>query len=304
MNKKLILLPLAILVVGCATGKNGGGQRVDPTIVSTSYDFTKPIDIAAQSKPVWVLPVINKGWIPARVDPRTGDWISGHYQATIVQDGYWATQEEAELSGRPYIVAGESSPVVPTPVEEGPGQQGGGIAELDIATMQKRIDELEARQKALPEAGTSSSDQMAALSVQMQQLSREVPAGYTTTAVPANQRLDGYAPSSNMQVQGSYPTQNSSMASSPPNIQFSSSSSVNAPVQQGSTIVLPPMPAGTHYEIPSNPNMPNPLSVTYLEGNQVQLDYMGKQNRIQLDNPNDRVQVSIPHTVNLDSPRY
>ncbi|MFH1066314.1 MAG: hypothetical protein V1746_00180 [bacterium] len=302
MSKKLILLSLAILMVGCVTGNNrNGGQRVDPTIVSTSYDFTKPIDIAAQSKPVWILPVINKGWIPARVDPKTGDWISGHYQATIVQDGYWATQEEAELSGRPYIVAGESSPVVPTPMTEGPTQQAGGAAELDITTMQKRIDELEARQNALPQTGTST-DQMAALSVQMQQLAREVPAGYTTTAVPANQRLDGY--SGNMQVEGSsYPAQNPAMASSQPNARSYSSSATPVPTQQGSTIVLPPMPAGTHYEIPSNPNMPNPLSVTYLEGNQVQLSYMGKQSRIQLDNPNDRVQVAIPRTVNLDGAR-
>lgn len=290
MKKKVkILLALPLLLLPLS-GCESQPVRIDPTVVSTSYDYTKPADIAAQSKPVWVLPIINKGWIPARIDPRTGDWISGHYQATIVQDGYWATQEEAELSGRPYILAGDSTPIIPTPVSDGAANKGGGGAELQLATMNKRMDSLEAKSNSQP---SYDPDQLAALSAQMQALSQEVPATYGSVA-SGNQNTSGYSP--NVFVEGtSVMNQDRTMVPS--------SGMVGPAAFPGKapSVILPPMPAGTIYEIPSNPQLPQKMIVHYLENNQVEIDYMGKRTKIQLDGRKPS-KVKMKRTVNLDEP--
>lgn len=293
MNKKLLILFsfTALFIISCG----GKATRVDPTVVSTSYDYTKPADISNQSKPVWVLPIINKGWIPARVDPKTGDWISGHYQATIVQDGYWATQEEAELSGRPYIIAGESSPIIPTPVTQGATATGGGGGELDIAVMQKRIDKIDRAQQAFPTA--ANEEKFAELSAQIQGIAQNVPSHYQTTT-PANQNMKGFEGGITVQGSPSLPNPQDptlSMGMDRPNTPYFSP-------YNGSTIILPPMPAGTIYEIPSNQQLPNKLTVHYLQNNQVELEYMGKKKQIQLNNPTSRMQLDAPRTVNLDEP--
>lgn len=297
MNKKgvIILLLAGFFVASCASNKDRP-LRVDPTVISTSYDYTKPVDIAAQSRPVWILPVINKGWIPARVDPKTGDWVSGHYQATIVQDGYWATQEEAELSGRPYIVAGDSSPIIPTPVASGPNSGNSGAGELDLVNMRQRINNLEARQNELASQSSGDPDKMAEIAAELQGLIDHIPANHHTTTYPVNQNTEGY--SNNVIIQGSAPG-----AVDPSAAQVNTQPGpVFFPPSHTPTIVLPPMPAGTNYEIPSNTHLPNKLSVRYLKNNQVEIDYMGKKDLLQLDQANARVQLDTSRVVNLDEP--
>ena len=186
----LLALGPLVLLSGCAVPQ--AKPIIDPTIVSTSYDYTKPADIAAQSKPVWILPVINKGWVPAHIDPRTGDWLSGHYQATIVQDGYWATQEEAELAGRPYIVAGDSSPIIPRPVTDGPTRLGTGSPEVDLTALQNKVRELEQKQRGPMEINQQSPDKLAALSAQVQAMAIDIPNGGQSMATPAGQLTTGY----------------------------------------------------------------------------------------------------------------
>ncbi|MFZ5807246.1 MAG: hypothetical protein ACOY3I_08585 [Verrucomicrobiota bacterium] len=284
-HRIIVLLAMPFLLAGCGSTQP---VRVDPTVVSTSYDYTKPADIAAQSRPVWVLPIINKGWIPARVDPRSGDWVSGHYQATIVQDGYWATQEEAELSGRPYILAGDSTPIIPAPVGDGPTAKGGGGAELQMATMQKRIDHLETKNNNQPNA---DPDQLAALSAQVQSLSQNVPATYGSVS-SGEQNVAGYAP--NVFVSGTQvPMQDRSAVPS--------ATGRGAPAFQGKapSVILPPMPAGTVYEIPSNPQLPQKMVVHYLEDNQVEIDYMGRRTKVDLERSGSS-KVETQRTINLD----
>jgi hypothetical protein len=138
------LLLLVFLLPACTTPP----VKVDPTLLHSSYDYTRPAEIADQSKPVWVLPLINQGWVPAKVDPKTGDWISGHYTASVIQDGHWATLEEAELAGRPYVIAGEGKPVVPIPTApSGPAQEVPATSitggELDVAALDRRVSALE-----------------------------------------------------------------------------------------------------------------------------------------------------------------
>ncbi len=265
-------LSLLVFVVGCSGGRK---VQVDPTVVATSYDYTKPADISAQSKPVWVLPIINKGWIPARVDPDTGDWVSGHYQATIIQDGYWATQEEAELSGRPYILAGDSVPVVPPPVPGGP-RQGGGGDELNIATMQQKIDKLEKKQDSMNNA-EADQDKLAAISTQIQSLAENAPANTDTQSYATRQRTDQYSSDKevNGYATGDKPTVTVDGAGSP-------------------TLTLPSMPVGSTYEIPKSGYLQDKLTVFYLNKLEVQVNYMGHEYLVRLNNPTDRVRVTLP----------
>lgn len=121
---------LPLIICGCASAK--------PTVkAQNSYDYTKPQDIADRGKPVWVLPSINYGWQPAHVNAQ-GQWIGGHYTATVMSEGYWATQEEAQMAGKPFLVAGKGKPVVPqTPAS------GTGGAELEVSQLQSRVEKLE-----------------------------------------------------------------------------------------------------------------------------------------------------------------
>jgi hypothetical protein len=117
---------------------------IDPAaVVQKNYNYTSPVDIDRQSKPVWILPMMTQGWVPARIDSQTGDWVGGHYQATIIQEGHWATLEEAEQSGRPYVRSGEGQPVIPP--QSSPGSSQGG-AELEMAHMESRIRQVEEAQ--------------------------------------------------------------------------------------------------------------------------------------------------------------
>ena len=132
-------------LIGC-TSTNPEPVRIDPAaVVQGNYDYSPPADIDRQSKPVWILPMMTQGWIPAKIDSQTGDWVGGHYQATIIQEGHWATLEEAEQSGRPYVRSGEGQPIIP-PLSA-PGSSQGG-AELDLANLESRVSQVEGGQAA------------------------------------------------------------------------------------------------------------------------------------------------------------
>ncbi len=131
-------------LAGCAGGRPPA-MVVDPATVTQSYDYTKPVEAAGKSRPVYVLPNVSYGWMPAKVDEQN-QWIGGHYVATVVEPGHWATLEEAEISGRPYVFAGGGKPIVPV-LERSPGPTGNGAAEIDISQMAGQIAEI---QKQLP----------------------------------------------------------------------------------------------------------------------------------------------------------
>ena len=141
----------SLLLPSCATPRLGeDGEiltreereaiRVGENMVQTSYDYSRPGSIAPDSKPVWILPAINSGWKPARVDRKTGEWIGGHYSATVVEEGKWATLEEAELSGKPYILPGQTRPVIPTPLKD---QSASSSGELNATTLEQKMARLE-----------------------------------------------------------------------------------------------------------------------------------------------------------------
>src|SRR5437868_14335404 len=80
-TKPVQLLVGLIVLSGCSSQVP---VKVEPTLMSSSVDFTSPATVAGNSAPVYVLPVINTGWEKAYVDPRTGTWKSGRYTATVV----------------------------------------------------------------------------------------------------------------------------------------------------------------------------------------------------------------------------
>lgn len=145
-TKSILAAGVCAGLCSCA-GMRGGepGIPKDPvqvgeTMVQTSYDYSRPEGVAPDSKPVWILPVINSGWKPAKVDSKTGDWVGGHYSATVVEDGKWATLEEAELSGKPYILPGETRPIIPTPLRsQGEGKPG----EINATTLEQKLARLD-----------------------------------------------------------------------------------------------------------------------------------------------------------------
>ena len=136
----LIIVGFIVGFIGCAS-TSSPSVRIDPgAVIQKNYDYSAPADIDRQSRPVWILPMMNQGWVPARIDPESGDWLGGHYQATIIQEGHWATLEEAEQSGRPYVRSGEGQPIVP-PLSSSGSSQGG--AELDLAHLESRLSQVE-----------------------------------------------------------------------------------------------------------------------------------------------------------------
>jgi len=272
-SKVCPILLLVLTLTACQTPKT----KIDPTIVSTSYDYTKPADISNQSKPVWVLPVINQGWIPARVDPKTGDWISGHYQATIVQDGYWATQEEAELSGRPYIVAGETTPIVPPPVANVPSTGNGG-AELNLTDMRNRISTLESKQSSPPEEA-ATAEQLQQVSAQLQAMAVDLPAT-TGTEAHTSQNTAGFTPSFRVPDATAPGT-----TSTPPTA---------SPVMGDTrTLLLPAAQPGSSYVVPSGTSLGN-IQVRQIDDTLVEVTFGGQTQQVRLHSPKDRVRITLP----------
>lgn len=106
-----------------------------------TYDYSPPpARGSTDSRPVWILPVINSGYQPPKVDARTGEWVGGHYSASIVTPGKWATQEEAELSGKPYILPGQTKPIVPVELRS---QAPDSTGELNATTLEQKLARLE-----------------------------------------------------------------------------------------------------------------------------------------------------------------
>lgn len=135
--------------------------RVGENMVQTSYDYSRPGSIAPDSKPVWILPVINSGWKPARVDQKTEDWVGGHYVATVVENGKWATLEEAELSGKPYILPGQTRPIIPVPLRN---QSASSTGELNATSLEQklaRLDKLEREKRTSSPSDVSIGNQAA-----------------------------------------------------------------------------------------------------------------------------------------------
>ncbi|VVM06259.1 hypothetical protein MAMC_01016 [Methylacidimicrobium cyclopophantes] len=157
--------------VGCSSHDRTAAVPVDPALIQNSYDYTKPRDVHDKSKPVYMLPVINTGWAKAEVDPKTGQWVGGHYVGTVVDQGHWATLEEAELSGRPFMRADNGQMIVPNPEDANPGTGDNGM-EIDLVGMRSRLEKLET---AMADALPSSPSREAIATNMLQRKKEDIP---------------------------------------------------------------------------------------------------------------------------------
>lgn len=183
-TQTLQLLVALIVLSGCSSQVP---VKVEPTLMNSSVDFTSPATVAGNSAPVYVLPVINTGWEKAYVDARTGTWKSGRYTATVVEEGYWTTQEEAERSGKPFIVSGKGGPVIGGNTKN-MGRSNTGPGELDMADLSNRVSRLEDNSQKPPPAGVDpdvSAQAAARINALSQQTSGPV-AGHGSTIISQN----------------------------------------------------------------------------------------------------------------------
>lgn len=160
-NLGLIASVGVFMLTGCSIleqKKSDPAATVTPSTLSTSYDYTKPDDIARQSKPVWILPRTTSGWKKAVADDASGEWRSGQYVAKIIEPGRWATLEEAELAGKPYIVPGDDKPVIPIKLRD---QSPTSTGELNATTLEQKLASLEKRAASKGPSETSVSNQAA-----------------------------------------------------------------------------------------------------------------------------------------------
>lgn len=148
-NKAFIFYPAigwsCLFLAGCASSGGNNHSKppeatVTPETLSTSYDYTKPGDIDRQSRPVYILPQVTGGWKKARVDDANGEWRSGQYVARVMEPGHWATLEEAELSGKPYITPDGNRPVIPTPIKD---QSPTSTGEYNATTIEQKLAKIE-----------------------------------------------------------------------------------------------------------------------------------------------------------------
>ena len=171
-NPSLLLIGCLVLS-GCSSLNLGKKPaQITANTAQTSYDYTKPGDIDRQGKPVWILPQVTGGWKKATADDSTGEWRSGQYVAKVVTPGHWATLEEAELSGKPYILPnGGGRPIVPTPMlDQSPTKTG----EISVTGIEQKIANLE---KMSRNASTTSIGNQAAIPPTPNMVSMDGPRG-------------------------------------------------------------------------------------------------------------------------------
>jgi hypothetical protein len=126
-----------VIMTGCAS-KTTPPPKPDPALgaVGEEVRFRMPRDAANEDRPVYILPRWSVGY--HRPEGGTNHYRGGYVEAVEMEPGYFATMEEAELSGRPYIFVDEGKFMLP-------GGEG-SPSEIQIAQMAARIKELEEQQ--------------------------------------------------------------------------------------------------------------------------------------------------------------
>ncbi len=266
-----VLLGALLMQSGCAS--KTAAIKVEPTMMAQSVDFTSPATIEGNAKPVYVLPVFSTGWEKATVDAKTGAWKSGRYTAHVVADGYWTTQEEAEISGKPYIIVGKSG--VET-VAGGTqlaeiGRANTGGAELNVADLARRVDQLETQRQA-PPPSPDDPDANAQLAARIQALAT---ASLPGRGGPVDVTMDqgGYEPKVSVPFDDSQ-------------LDPSASWDVVIPRQQGRDQFS--------VDVPGRDGSKNKINVRYMEdGSAAIVTYGTQTKRVRLKTPYEKIRVRI-----------
>ena len=307
-NTMPILVLSSLLFSGCASlsnlGKKQEAVRVTPETLGTSYDYTKPGDIDKQSKPVYILPQVTGGWKKAKVDDANGEWHSGQYVAKVIEPGHWATLEEAELSGKPYLDPGKGNkpiiPIVPRDISQ--------TGEVSVTSIEQKFAKME-------KMVSSSSHSPSSTSIGNQAAIPSLPEAIEKNGKPAAPMLNipGLLPEQEQQTLG----KKSKPAPTPFSLSIPPPPIKEATQNPQSSSKLPPPPPLTlpgaklpsaRFDTKNNALMvgagatgnkftiqtpKGPVGVAYKDGGRVDVTFNGKTQTVSVSSPTDTVRVDM-----------
>jgi hypothetical protein len=103
----LYYLILAFCAAGCAHNarqSSSAFSKEAPPPPPAIQAPSSPPPRDAGERPVWVLPVFSTGYVSGAAN-QSGVYVGPHSVTSVVEAGHWASQEEAELQGRPYVTS-------------------------------------------------------------------------------------------------------------------------------------------------------------------------------------------------------
>lgn len=103
----ILVAALALVGAGCQATNLAGSKGNVPAPTPA------PLKSSTVSGPVYILPQLQKAWVSP--DASSDTWTGGYETATVVSEGRFASLEEAELLGLPYIIPSDGHSVLPPP---------------------------------------------------------------------------------------------------------------------------------------------------------------------------------------------
>ena len=160
IKSKVLFALLALLAAGCAS------QRTKPESFYTKEGPPTPPMVQAPSspppreageRPVWVLPVFSTGYVAGAAN-ESDVYVGPHSVTSMVEPGHWASQEEAELQGKPYLMPSTGRIVYPGTGSSETLRRGAG--EMEVAASTRRpIRTADSSPTATPEPTPTPSTQ-------------------------------------------------------------------------------------------------------------------------------------------------
>ena len=129
---------LALLFAGCASqsGKPSPSlSKESPPPAPMVQAPSSPPPRQAGDRPVWVLPVFSTGYVAGAAN-QSDVYVGPHSVTSMVEPGHWASQEEAELQGKPYLIPSSNRIVYPGTGSSDTLRRGAG--EMDVAASTRR----------------------------------------------------------------------------------------------------------------------------------------------------------------------
>lgn len=260
MRVYLCFLALTGLVVftGCETTNPQGSLRMADPAMTAEPAVVPPLDAKNRGLPVLLKPVTAVSWVKPTQEGKS--WKGGYLTVDILEDWRWATREEAESLGRPYIVPGESDEIVPAGV---------GGSEIRIGELMTRLNRLENNQ---PRTVDRMEAEQALVSGMGQVPPQVMTDGPTLRGTPNQFEVPEIANTP-------APTRTPSME-------------VAAAPKKALRVTIPWQPAGSEVELPIE-GTNEPLRVRYKENGKVVLSWKGYEQEV-LWNSGQVLQVTPP----------
>jgi hypothetical protein len=125
-----------LLATGCAghKAKQEVSYTKDEPLPPTVQAPSSPPPREAGDRPVWVLPVFSTGYVAGAANQASDVYVGPHSVTSMVEPGHWASQEEAELQGKPYVCPSSNRIVYPATQSSDSLRRGAGEMEVGAQT--------------------------------------------------------------------------------------------------------------------------------------------------------------------------